>query len=161
LYRSCGNCEGGWPWEHLAGRASRLGRPRFHRSHKGVRSRCSVFFVVGLWAGATTPDPAWPLPRPATTPNRTVDLAACCGVIASSCFGPNCRLTRAVQSRGRSIGQGVKVGGAQARFQERLLTPFFHPWLKVSTFYYSWFDLQTVYPRLGIWSRPRGGAWWG
>ena len=35
-------------------------------------------FRVGLWAGATTPDRAWPLARPATTPNRTVDLAACC-----------------------------------------------------------------------------------
>ena len=45
--------------------------------HKGIRSRCSVVFVVGLGAGATTPDPAWPLPRPATTSNRTVDLDAC------------------------------------------------------------------------------------
>jgi hypothetical protein len=43
--------------------------------------------------------------------------------IASSSLGPNGRLTRAVQSRGRSIGQDVKVGrsaSSLARRAERL-----------------------------------------
>ena len=35
-----------------------------------------MVFVVGLLVGATTPDRAWPLARPATTRNRTVDVAA-------------------------------------------------------------------------------------
>jgi hypothetical protein len=56
--------------------------------HKGFTSRCSVVFGVGLGAGTTTPDPAWPLPRPATTPNRTVDLDACCGVSPPPPSGP-------------------------------------------------------------------------
>jgi hypothetical protein len=47
--------------------------------------------------------------------------------IASCSFGPNGRLTRAVQSRDHSIGQGVKVGRSNpssARRAERL--PHFH-----------------------------------